>query len=124
MKSIFALAALAIISSSSALAALPPGHPSTETAAEMLQPTKDIPDSQLPQKGKVLSFINTDQYTYIEVSQVKIKESVWLASTTVAVKKGDQIRFNDGMVMTNFYSKTLKRTFPKVLFVSKVVVVK
>ena len=124
MKSLFALAALVIFSSSTAFAALPAGHPSAETAAEMLQPAANIPDSQLPQKGKVLSFINTDQYTYIEVSQAKVKESLWLASTTVAVKKGDQIRFDDGFVMKNFHSKTLKRTFPKVLFVSKVVVAK
>ncbi|HEY3327831.1 MAG TPA: hypothetical protein VGK14_11795 [Novimethylophilus sp.] len=123
MKSLLALLASAVFSVS-ALAELPPGHPSADAAADMLHPAKDIPDSQLPQKGKVLSFINTDQYTYIEVSQDKTKESLWLASTTVAVKKGNQIRFDDGFVMNNFYSKTLKRTFPKVLFVSKVVVVK
>lgn len=125
MKPLFSIAALAIFASSTVFAATPPGHPSAAAAAEMLQPAaQNIPDSQLPQKGKVLSFINTDQYTYIEASQANAKESVWLASTTVAVKKGDQIRFDDGFVMTNFYSKTLKRTFPKVLFVSRVVVVK
>lgn len=124
MKTLFSIAALAFISSCNAFAATPPGHPTAAAAAEMLQPAQDIPVSQLPQQGKVLSFINTDQYTYIEASQTKLKESVWLASTTVAVKKGDQIRFDNGFVMTNFYSKTLKRTFPKVLFVSKVVVVK
>lgn len=124
MKTVLTFAALAVFSASTALAELPPGHPSATAAAEMLQPAKDIPNGQLPQKGKVLSFINTDQYTYIEVSQAKVKESVWLASTTVAVKKGDKISFDDGFVMSNFYSKTLKRTFPKVLFVSKVVVSK
>jgi hypothetical protein len=42
----------------------------------------------------------------------------------VVAKKGDVIRFDDGMVMTNFESKTLKRTFPSVTFVSSVVVTK
>ena len=124
MKPLIPMTALAFFYALNALAAMPPGHPSAAATAEMLQPAQDIPDSQLPQQGKVLSFINTDQYTYIEASQATVKESVWLASTTVAVKKGDRIRFDNGFVMTNFYSKTLKRTFPKVLFVSKVVVVK
>lgn len=123
MKSLIALLAFGLFSVS-ALAALPPGHPSADTSAEMLNGPKDVADNQLPQKGKVVSFINTDQYTYIEVSQGKGKETLWLASTTVAVKKGNNIRFDDGFEMKNFYSKTLKRTFPKVLFVSKVVVVK
>ena len=124
MKSLFAFVALVILSSTTALAALPDGHPSAASGAEMLQPAANTPASQLPQKGKVVSLINTDQYTYVEVSQDKVKGTVWLASTTVVVKKGDQIRFDDGFVMSNFYSKTLKRTFPKVLFVSQVVVVK
>ncbi len=128
MKLLFAFFACAVFSAS-AFAATPPDHSKmNDNGMDMhnMHPSmqQDVPASQLPQKGKVVSFINTDQYTYIEVSQGKGKETVWLASTTVAVKKGDQIRFDDGMVMTNFYSKTLKRTFPKVLFVSKVVVVK
>ena len=40
------------------------------------------------------------------------------------VKKGDVIRFDNGMAMTNFHSKTLNRTFPSVLFVNSVVVTK
>ncbi|MFH1043917.1 MAG: hypothetical protein V1796_02400 [Pseudomonadota bacterium] len=35
--------------------------------------------------------------------------------------RGDVIRFDNDMVMTNFRSKTLNRTFPSVLFVSRVV---
>jgi hypothetical protein len=40
----------------------------------------------------------------------------------VAAKKGDVVRFDDGMPMTNFHSKTLNRTFPSVLFVNRVVI--
>jgi hypothetical protein len=61
-------------------------------------------------------------YTYLEVTQNK--KTIWLAGPKMVVKKGDIVRFDDGMVMTNFESKTLKRTFPAVTFVSSVVVSK
>ena len=78
--------------------------------------------AQLPQKGKVLSAIDVPQYTYLEVSQDK--KTFWIAGPTVAAKKGDMIRFDDGMAMSNFHSKTLNRTFPSISFVNNVVVTK
>jgi hypothetical protein len=78
------------------------------------------PKANLTQEATVLSSINQSQYTYIEVSQNK--KPLWLAATSVAVKKGDLIRFDEGMIMTNFYSKSLKRTFPSITFVNQVVV--
>lgn len=74
----------------------------------------------MTQEGTVLSSIDQSQYTYIEVSQNK--KSLWLATTRVAVRKGDRIRFDEGMVMTNFHSKGLNRTFPSIAFVSHVAV--
>jgi hypothetical protein len=91
-------------------------------AAKEAKEAKGAPEAQLPQKAKVLSAIDAAGYTYLEVTQNK--KTLWLAGTKVAVKKGDVIRFDDGMVMTNFESKTLKRTFPSVTFVSRVVVTK
>src|SRR5512140_2072708 len=64
---------------------------------------------QMPHKGKVVSTINAGNYTYIELSEGG--KSVWLAALEVAVKKGDAINYNDGPVMTDFYSKSLNRTF-------------
>lgn len=75
---------------------------------------------QMPNKGKVISTINASNYTYIEVSEGS--KSVWLAALEVSVKKGDMVSYSDGAVMSNFYSKSLNRTFEKVIFVSKVVV--
>jgi hypothetical protein len=74
----------------------------------------------LAQAGKVLSTINVPSYTYLEVAQGQ--KTLWLAASTVAAKKGDQVRFDDGMVMDNFYSKTLKRSFPRIVFVNSLVV--
>jgi hypothetical protein len=121
MKSIAALLAIsAILVSTASIAAPPPGHPSADAAADMLKLPKETPDANLPQKGKVISAIDTNQYTYIEVAQGK--KTVWLAAPTVAVKKDNVIRFEDGAEMTNFHSKTLNRTFPTIMFISRVVV--
>lgn len=93
---------------------LPRGHPQVDVQ----KPSATAPN--LPKKGKVLSTIEVSQYTYIEVMQDQ--KPVWLATTTIPVKTGDMIRFEDGVVMTNFYSNALKRSFPAISFVGTVVV--
>ena len=118
MKSFPVLLALAFFSASALAQPLPAGHPSTSAKTA----GKGGPELQLPQKAKVLSIIDAAPYTYLEVSQNK--KTLWLAANAVPAKKGDVIRFDDGMVMTNFHSKTLNRTFPSVLFVNRVVVTK
>ena len=78
------------------------------------------PAMALTQQGTVLSTINVPMYTYVEVAQGK--KTVWLAASSMAAKKGDTIHFDDGMVMNNFYSKSLKRTFPSIIFVNRATV--
>jgi hypothetical protein len=112
---------LALSVSASAFAADPamPANPHSGMKMQpMMAPAPQAPS--LNQTAKVLSTINVPSYTYIEASQGN--KTIWLAASTVAVKKGDTIRFDDGMVMNNFYSKVLKRNFPSILFVNKVVV--
>ncbi|MBI4291914.1 MAG: hypothetical protein HY661_10580 [Betaproteobacteria bacterium] len=118
MKSLPFLFALSVFSAP-ALAA-PPAGVSPHQGMQM--PSAAAPEAKLSQKGKVQSAINVPQYTYLEVTQNK--KTRWLAVSTVAVKKGDVIRFDDGMEMTNFHSKSLNRTFPSVFFVQRVVVTK
>jgi len=43
-------------------------------------------------------------------------EKIWLAVTAAEIPIGSQQTFNHGMVMHNFESKTLKRTFDKIVF--------
>ena len=82
-------------------------------------------NSQYPNSGKVLSTIETDMYTYIEVTGKSDKDdSIWLAVSKVKVAKGDAVRYGSGSVMTNFHSKSLNRTFPAITFIDKVQVVK
>jgi len=95
---------------------LPAGHPPIN-AGQMPQAAPVI---ALTQKAQVLSAIDVPQYTYLEVMQDN--KTRWLASTTVAVKKGDTIQFSDGNTLANFNSKTLNRTFPSITFVDRVVV--
>ncbi len=116
MKTLFLLSALAL---SSAAFATEPAHPASPHGG-MMMPGMGAPAPSM-QQARVVSIINVPDYTYIEAAQGK--KTVWMAAPTVAVKKGDNIRYDEGMLMSNFYSKTLKRTFPSIYFVSRVVVV-
>jgi hypothetical protein len=109
---------VAVFSASAAAQSLPPGHPPVDASKQ----GKGGPEAPLPNKAKVVRVIDVPQYTYLEVT--KGKKTTWLAATTVAVKKGDVVRFDEGMVMTNFQSKSLNRTFPSITFVNRVVVTK
>ena len=114
MKRFALLLAFALVVAPAMAADLPPGHPAVGGG-------KGSPgEVQTTQKGAVVSAIDVPQYTYIEVKQGD--KTVWLASTTVKVRKGDVVRFDNGMTMTDFHSNTLNRTFPSIQFVSKVVV--
>ncbi len=118
MKSISFLFVLFVFSATAVAAPPAAGNPH----AGVQMPSAGAPEAKLPQKGTVLSTIAVPQYTYVEVKQNK--KTLWLAASTVTVKKGDVIRFDDGMEMTNFHSKSLNRTFPSIFFVQRVVVTK
>ncbi|MDD5176551.1 MAG: NrfJ-related protein [Sterolibacterium sp.] len=120
MKIHSALLLVLTVFSASAIAAdaLPANHP----AMDAKKPAQGAPTTQLPQKGKVISAIDVPNYTYLEVMQNM--KTFWIAAPSVAVKKGDVVRFDQGMAMTNFQSKTLNRNFPSITFVGKAIVTK
>lgn len=78
--------------------------------------------AQLLNKGKVLEVIDTSMYTYLQVSSDS--SPVWLAVAKTDIAKGANIAYADGAVMSNFHSKSLNRTFDKIIFLDKVEVVK
>ena len=117
MKFFPILLALSVSASAFAADSAVPANPHT---GMKMQPMMAPQSANLNQSAKVLSTINVPSYTYIEASQGN--KTIWLAASTVALKKGDSIRFDDGMVMNNFYSKSLKRNFSSIVFVNKVVV--
>ena len=103
---------------SSSTAPLPPGHPAINPAGS----ANSSSDVELTQKATVISAQDVPQFTYLEVKQGD--QTRWLAASTVAVKKGDVIQFDNGSTMLNFNSKTLNRTFPSITFVNRVTVAK
>lgn len=70
-----------------------------------------------PLSGKVLQTMDASKYTYVEIDNGA--EKVWIAGPTTNVKVGDMISASNGMPMANFESKTLKRVFKKIFFISK-----
>ena len=67
--------------------------------------------------GVVMNFENGGGYTYIEVKE-KTEKTFWIAVERADVKKGDYIQFQKELVMHNFKSKALNRTFDEIMFAS------
>ncbi|GAB4348628.1 MAG: hypothetical protein Kow006_09520 [Gammaproteobacteria bacterium] len=92
-----------------------------QTFPVILFVSKVVPGNMAPppaNKGKVLSVANGGGYSYLEVQVNGGKE--WLAAPQTNVKVGDQVSWSGGSAMTNFSSKSLDRTFDKILFVAGV----
>jgi len=64
--------------------------------------------------GKVKETMVSGGYSYmlLETSTGEI----WAAVPRMEVKAGDEVDLKPGMVMTNFTSKTMGRTFPEIVF--------
>ncbi len=85
--------------------------------AQPNEPHKAQTSGKLPDnEGIVVSHLDAAGYTYMELENGGNK--FWIAAPTTTVNKGDHIRFVENMVMTNFTSKTLNRTFSTLIFVT------
>ena len=118
MKSLFTICASVLVGTvltATSLAALAADAPSVSS-----------PSSRYPYTGKVMEATDVmDMYTYIQVTGKTDKDKpVWLAATKTKVAKGDTIRYGGGAVMSNYFSKTLNKTFEEIIFVDKVELVK
>jgi len=67
-----------------------------------------------PLKGEVLETQNVEGYTYLRLKTAQ--GEAWAAVPTSTVKKGAQVTIGNPVVMQNFESKTLKKTFDKIVF--------
>lgn len=65
--------------------------------------------------GKVIETMDVDNYTYLQVDNGNGMR-VWAAVAKTPVKVGDEVEIDGGMIMQNFTSKTLDRTFPAIIF--------
>lgn len=65
-------------------------------------------------KGVVLEVKDVESYTYL---RLKTKDGeTWAAVGKAPVKKGAEVTVENPMVMTNFKSRSLNKTFPTILF--------
>ncbi len=64
--------------------------------------------------GEVLESMDVDMYTYI---RLKTKDGeTWAAVGKTQIKKGATVTIQNAMTMRNFESKSLKKTFPSIVF--------
>lgn len=65
-------------------------------------------------KGEVLEVKDVDAYTYL---RLRTKEGeTWTAISKTPVKKGADVTIENTVVMNNFESKSLKKTFDRIVF--------
>jgi hypothetical protein len=73
-----------------------------------------IPPAAAVVKGQVLEVKDVESYTYL---RLKTKDGeTWAAVGKAPLSKGAKVTIENVMVMTNFESKSLKKTFPTILF--------
>lgn len=97
-----------------------PKDAATTPADASKVPTQAEVDSRV-HVGTVKTVIQADgpNTTFIEVAG--IKSTYWIAVSKTEIKQGATIQFStsDAVVMENFKSNVLNRTFDRILFVSK-----
>jgi len=64
--------------------------------------------------GKVIETMDSGGYTYVCLE--KSGQKTWVAVPKMKVTKGKNMSFQPGPVMTNFKSKTMNRTFDRIIF--------
>ncbi|HFE31967.1 MAG TPA: kelch-like protein [Gammaproteobacteria bacterium] len=73
----------------------------------------------LPNEAVIVQNIQTASYSYLQV-QRDDGAVAWLAGPRTELPKGSRIQFADGVFMSNFYSKELKRNFPAIMFIGEI----
>jgi pyruvate/2-oxoglutarate dehydrogenase complex dihydrolipoamide acyltransferase (E2) component len=107
-------------------AAAPAASPQMAVAPPASDPHAGLKLKEMPSgaghKGKILQIMDAGGYTYLEVEEKGKK--IWVAGMKLAANKGDVVEFPDSPPMENFHSKTLKKTFDKIIFAESIKIVK
>lgn len=108
-------------------AGMPGGHPAMGASGAAPSAEAGAAPKQMPVaadqsgNGAVKSVTNSAGYSFIEVDQGGGK-SVWVAAMQTPMKAGDQVKWQGGMTMNNFTSRSLGRTFEQIVFASALTV--
>lgn len=87
-----------------------------EPAAE--NPALSTPVPAGMTRGTVLETMDSGGYTYVAIETDQ--GPVWAAGPPTTVKAGDVVQIPEGMLMSQFTSKTLNRTFDTLYFVNAI----
>ncbi len=115
MKRLSILVAFCLLAPTHAFCAEQPAGHAGASAEPAIRGTADTGELKEPHKGKVVQIINSGGYTYVQLKK-KSGEKIWIAVPDAQIEVGSQQTFNPGMLMTNFQSKTLNRTFDQIYF--------
>jgi hypothetical protein len=95
-------------------------QPAAQPAAQPAPAPGAPPAASPAMTGKAAETINAAGYTYVQVDTGK--EKIWVAGPATQVKTGDSVAVPEGMVLNNFQSKSLNRTFDTIYFVPSLLV--
>lgn len=90
---------------------LPSGHPALPAPGAAPAPTP----AAYTRHGSVLETMDAGGYTFVRVKDDG--GEFWAAGPQIPVKVGDMVMLGEGIEMTDFYSRSLKRSFPVIWFV-------
>jgi hypothetical protein len=90
----------------------PAGHPAMAATAAQTAPAEEA--APAPLSGKVVETMDAGGYTYVNVENSGQK--MWVAIPQTKVTKNSVMFFKPGYTMENFNSKSLNRTFDKIVF--------
>ncbi len=88
----------------------------TESSSAAVDSVKKATPANSSLSGKVLETMDSGGYTYVLLETKSGKK--WVAAPKTSVTVGETATFAPGMVMRNFKSETLNRTFDEVVFSS------
>jgi len=96
-----------------------PAPAQAPTPAPVAAPAQ-APAAEAGKAGSVVETMNAAGYTYVQVDTGS--EKIWAAAPQFNVQVGDEVVVPQGMMMQDYHSQTLDRTFPELYFVPKVMV--
>ena len=111
------ISALAVLLSASLFMALSGCTESTQEPVAQ-DPGLNTPVPAGMRRGVVLETMDSGGYTYVAIETDQ--DPVWAAGPKTAVKAGDVVQISEGMLMQQFTSKTLDRTFDVLYFVNAI----
>lgn len=112
-----------------------PLPPPATTSSNM--PAMPAPEKAPPSSAETSSKVEVNEGTVIDIVEVPETKMTylelenngkkfWIATAGLTVAKGNKVQYdlNEGVVMTNFTSRALNRTFEQILLVANAQVVK